>query len=43
MSDEHRRYNKRCVNSKDFEREPEYYSFDDNYFYGDVDYEEDNE
>lgn len=25
------------------EEEPEYYSFDDEYEYGDVDYEEDNE
>ena len=40
---EHRRYNKRCVSRYAFEKEPEYYSFSDNYDYGDVDYEEDNE
>ena len=39
---EHRRYNKRCVNRFDFEKEPEYYSFADNYDYGDVDYGQDN-
>ena len=44
MSDkEHRRYDKRCVRDIDFEEEPEYYSFSDNYDYGDVDYEQDNE
>ena len=26
-----------------FEEEPEYYSFDDNYDYGDYDYEQDND
>ena len=40
---EHRRINKRCVSVRAFEEEPEYYSFSDNYDYGDVDYMEDNE
>ena len=40
---EHRRLNKRRFTKKEFEEEPEYYSFSDNYDYGDVDYEEDNE
>ena len=40
---DHRRHNKRCVRDEDFEEEPEYYSFSDNYDYGDVDYEQDNE
>lgn len=40
---EHRRYNKRCVSRFAFEQVPEYYSFSDNYDYGDVDYDEDNE
>ena len=40
---EHRRINKRCVSVRAFEEEPEYYSFSDNYDYGDVDYFEDNE
>ena len=39
----HRRYNKRCIGDTDFEEEPEYYSFDDNYDYGDYDYEQDND
>ena len=39
---EHRRINKRCVSVRAFEEEPEYYSFSDNYDYGDVDYQEDN-
>ena len=39
----HRRYNKRCIRDTDFEEEPEYYSFDDNYDYGDYDYEPDND
>ena len=34
----HRRINKRCVSVRAFEEEPEYYSFSDNYDYGDVDY-----
>lgn len=41
--DQHRRINKRCVSVRAFEEEPEYYSFSDNYDYGDVDYLEDNE
>ena len=40
---EHRRINKRCVSVRAFEEEPEYYSFSDNYDYGDVDYCEDND
>ena len=44
MSDrEHRRVNKRCVSVRAFEEEPEYYSFADNYDYGDVDYGQDND
>ena len=31
------------VPRKKFEEEPEYYSFDDNYDYGDYDYEQDND
>ena len=34
---------KACVPRKKFEEEPEYYSFDDNYDYGDYDYEQDND
>lgn len=40
---EHRRINRRCVSVRAFEEEPGYYSFADNYDYGDVDYEADNE
>lgn len=40
---EHRRINKRCVSVRAFEEEPEYYSFADNYDYGDVDYGQDND
>ena len=40
---EHRRINKRCVSVRAFEEEPEYYSFSDNYDYGDVDYGQDYE
>lgn len=40
---EHRRINKRCVSVRAFEEEPEYYSFSDNYDYGDVDYTQDND
>lgn len=44
MSDRtHRRQNKRCVRDTDFEEEPEYYSFSDNYDYGDVDYQDDRD
>ena len=44
MSDkEHRRHNKRCVSKIRFDEEPEYYSFSDNYDYGDYDYEQDND
>ena len=39
----HRKSKKACVPRSAFEEEPEYYSFNDNYDYGDVDYEEDNE
>ena len=42
-SSEHRRINKRCVSVRAFEEEPEYYSFSDNYDYGDVDYGHDSE
>lgn len=31
----------KLVNKIKFEEEPEYYSFSDNYDYGDVDYEQD--
>lgn len=40
---DHRKSKKACVPRSAFEEEPEYYSFNDNYDYGDVDYEEDNE
>ena len=40
---DHRKSKKACVPRKKFEEEPEYYSFNDNYDYGDVDYEQDNE
>lgn len=40
---DHRRSKKGCVSRKKFEEEPEYYSFDDNYDYGDYDYEQDND
>ena len=40
---EHRRINKRCVSVRAFEEEPEYYSFSDNYDYGDLDYSHDYE
>ena len=40
---EHRRINKRCVSVRAFEAEPEYYSFSDNYDYGDWDYSQDYE
>ena len=38
----YRRINKRCVSVRVFEKEPQYYSFSDNYDYCDVDYQEDN-
>ena len=41
--EQHRRINKRCVSVRAFEEEPEYYSFSDNYDYGDVDYSQDYE
>lgn len=40
-SSEHRRINKRCVSVRAFEEDPAYYSFSDNYDYGDVDYAQD--
>lgn len=40
---EHRRINRRCVSARAFEEDPAYYSFADNYYYGDVDYFEDND
>ena len=40
---DHRRSKKGCVSRIKFEEEPEYYSFDDNYGYGDYDYEPDND
>ena len=40
---DHRKSKKACVPRKKFEEEPEYYSFDDNYDYGDYDYEQDND
>ena len=40
---DHRKSKKACVPRKKFEEEPEYYSFNDNYDYGDVDYEQDND
>lgn len=40
---DHRKSKKGCVSRKAFEEEPEYYSFDDNYDYGDYDYEQDND
>ena len=43
FSDQRRRINKRCVSVRAYEKEPEYYSFCDNYYYGDGDYEEDSE
>ena len=39
----HRRSKKEKKKKKKFEEEPEYYSFDDNYDYGDYDYEPDND